>query len=137
MPKQKQQKKIEHHAHENMHVLLQQPVQVRKEILGAAIEATQILKEQEELHLMESQYKKIWRLMETTMRDIKRATKQIEESGLPKISVELVKPARVVAPLQLQEIQPKKSKEEKLKPHSELDKLNNELAAIEERLNKL
>ncbi len=139
MPKKKPAKKKEKHAHEEMHILIQEPIQLRKQILGLAIDATKILKEDEEIHLMQAPGKKIWRLLHQAMRDMKKEAKNLENSGLPKPVFAEAKPKVAVQMLMQQKrevrvIQPKVVPQ---KPHTEMDRLNKELESIEAKLNAL
>ena len=120
-----------------VHIMLDTPLLLRKEILSAAIDATKLLKSYEELTVLKLKKAKTLNYLQREMKTIKRLSKEFNEHTLPTVPHELPSQPKVVHHKEaLQRVIVKQAAAPK-KPHTEVDKLNAELRGIEEKLGNL
>lgn len=131
-PKPQQPKKAQ------VHIMLENPLATRKEILTCALDTAKLLKDYEELSNIKEKKIKTIRKLSRVMREIKLLEKQLSELHLPHMNeaaeIEFPHHHQVMHHEKKQlEVAPKKIVKEK--PESE--KLKDELEAIEEKLKSL
>ncbi len=120
-------------------MLIEQPIMLRKEILSAAIDATKLLKDYEEFVALKNKKLKTLRYLHREMKEIKRLSKEFNEDRFPVIPHEEVHAKKSVVK-KVEEPKPEVVKPVKVatkKSSTEVDRLNDELREIEEKLGRL
>ncbi len=108
-----------------VHVRLNKPTSIRKEILKTAIDVTKIIQDAESLNVLRSsELALIWEL-KSIGKEIESLQKNLVEKDLPKLPIERQEKLKVHV------------EEVKLKEVSDIDRLKAELAAIENKLKDL
>ncbi len=122
-----------------VHVMVEQPLQLRKLILSAAIDATKLLKEYEEFVALKERKLKTLRYLHKEMRNIKSISKEFDDRHFPQIPHELPVEHRKVHTLKSvpKIVEAPKTVTLPKKPVSEIERLNSELREIEEKLGSL
>ncbi len=134
------QKKIRNHQHSNvklesdepLHVKIDMPIALRKEVLGAAIGTTNLLRWYLELKSIREHKQQLLDAFKRVYQDIKKLTNELHKQ-LPVIYFEQ---------LEKQETKIEVSKKEELvqeetTPHDEISLLKKQLEEIESKLNTL
>lgn len=121
-----------------VHIMLEDPVATRKEILTCALDTAKLLKDYEELSNIKEKKIKTIRKLSRVIKEVRLLEKQLSELHLPHMSeaaeIEFPHHHQVMHHEKKQpEVAPKKAAKEK--PESE--KLQDELKAIEEKLKSL
>lgn len=121
-----------------IHIMLENPLATRKEILTCALDTARLLKDYEELSNIKEKKIKTIRKLSRVMKEVRLLEKQLSELHLPHMSeaaeIEFPHHHQVMPHEKKQlEVAPKKAVKEK--PESE--KLKDELEAIEEKLKSL
>ncbi|GEM_PF-3509662 len=139
-------KKTAIHAAAPVHVIIPQPVMLRKTILRAAIDTTQLLKRFEEYRVLRVLKTKAYKQLGRIGREMKTQQKILEKEHLPPVAHTLPTIPQLnavkapVIPIQPQE-QPRitapKPAAKKSVHHTEIDRLNAELEKIEHQINTL
>lgn len=124
-----------------IHAMIERPVFLRKTILGAAIDATKLLKELEEFRVLKVQKEKAHKQLGRVMRELRGEQKRLENEHLPMLpEMQAIRrePKQPFTP-QPETAAPEQKSTPQRKPqqHSEIDRLNTELRDIEERLKHL
>ena len=137
-------KKHIHEKKEPVHMMIDQPLLLRKNILSCAIDVTKLLKEYEEFMALKNRKMKTLKLLQREMKTLKSLSNEFNENHFPNVPHELPhqKIERHTEPKQ--EAISIKELKETLKPHkehkphlTELDRLNQELRDVESKLNTL
>lgn len=121
-----------------VHIMLENPVATRKEILTCALDTAKLLKDYQELAGIKEKKVKTIRKLSRVIKEIKFLEKQLSELHLPHMN----EAAEIEFPHHHQAIHHEKKQPEivpkKLpKERSESDKLKDELKAIEDKLKSL
>ena len=124
-----------------VHIMLETPIQLRKDVLSTAIDATRLLKEFEEFLVLKNKKMKTLKYLQKEMREIKQFSKEFNEDHFPVIphhepvhrEHHTALKEHVVKAIQKQAL-PKPAPK---KPATEVDRLNKELQDIEAKLGTL
>ncbi|MFA4886960.1 MAG: hypothetical protein WC595_01995 [Candidatus Nanoarchaeia archaeon] len=141
--------KAKKHIHEKkapIHMMVDQPLLLRKNILSCAIDVTKLLKEYEEFIALKNRKIKTLKLLQREMKSLKTLSKEFNENHFPNVPHELPHQKVERHPTKEEPMNKISIKElkETLKPHkehkphlSELDRLNQELRDVESKLGQL
>ena len=137
-------KKQVHEKKAPVHMMVDQPLLLRKNILSTAIDVTKLLKEYEEFVALKNRKMKTLRLLQREMKTLKSLSNEFNENHFPNVPHELPhqKVERHTEPkreaISVKELKETLKPHKEHKPHlTELDRLNQELQDVESKLNSL
>ena len=140
-------KKQVHEKKAPVHMMVDQPLLLRKNILSTAIDVTKLLKEYEEFVALKNRKMKTLRLLQREMKTLKSLSNEFNHDHFPNVPHELPhqkverhapNKEEVMNKISVKELKETLKPHKEHKPHlTELDRLNQELQDVESKLGQL
>lgn len=112
-----------------IHVMIKEPIAVRKLLLKAALDSVRSLQNHSEITMLQEQKKLYYKQLEKVYGDIKKIEKTMESINLPEVGEDDLGEKKLLEVSEKQHIE--------IKGNNEIDRLKRELEEIEKRLSSL
>lgn len=120
----------------DIHLMIDSPLTIRRELLSGAVSATKLMRNYETIKLLREKKENLFLKLDLVMKDIRSEFGNIEKEHLPEFKQEWVKMLEDETTISREEVKEVVNKE-KPKQLTEIDRINKELEDIEKKLSAI